>query len=496
MSWLLAFALSRREYEGLTRVLRPVGVKEPIPRKAFEQYLARPHPPLSRAKRPSQHAPQDKLVAFLHPWTCSHPQCLPSATQRGLRAFLLAYLVISVGEGVLGILFRRTGPRTAIKNALSSSSAYTFAMFLSSYTFICRMVQRGLDLNHVAPFTSAFIAGLVAGPTILLDHSSPSRRLTISLYLLTKAMQFLFADLQSTGKLPKLPNWFGRWLLFPLSSAQLIWCFLNDHESFPDTYFNFIVSRSQDYIPKSPRGIQRAGKPWPNSRSIVDAIHHLAKAGYPSLSELKQSELAGSHAIDQVKPVFDYANPNHTRAMCALLHPDTPNCWSPFFHMLQVELPRTFKFFSVFTLIGLLFNRRKLVRQPVETLSKALLSTSKSTAFAVLAIATAWRFVCLWQDFMPGNVLSRDRIALNGFISGFWILLESRGRQMDLGMYSIRLTIESVWQGLLRRGYVKSIRHGEAIYFSLSMAFVIAIYRTNRRAINTGYIASLLDILM
>ena len=51
------------------------------------------------------------------------------------------------------------------------------------------------------------------------------------------------------------------------------------------------------------------------------------------------------------------------------------------------------------------------------------------------------------------------RFYLNGFIGGLWILVEKPNRRLDIGIYSLRLSIESFWKLLVKKGKVRNIRY-------------------------------------
>ncbi|RUO96529.1 hypothetical protein BC936DRAFT_141876, partial [Jimgerdemannia flammicorona] len=76
-------------------------------------------------------------------------------------------------------------------------------------------------------------------------------------------------------------------------------------------------------------------------------------------------------------------------------------------------------------------------------------------------------------------------IALNGFVGALWVLLETRGRQLDIGLYSLRMAIESAWRGMEKRGIVRGCKGGEAIYFGISMGCLMALMTTQKSAVSS-----------
>lgn len=121
-------------------------------------------------------------------------------------------------------IFRRQGLATILKNLANKSSA-RFAMFVASYTIIYRSLLRSLPVvaskeqndNHSSrvarikirilknPHFAPFLAGAVAGSTMLFDHND-GRRVSVSLYVLTKTAQFLYNAFDSNGYVPEMPR--------------------------------------------------------------------------------------------------------------------------------------------------------------------------------------------------------------------------------------------------------------------------------------------------
>lgn len=84
-------------------------------------------------------------------------------------------------------------------------------------------------------------------------------------------------------------------------------------------------------------------------------------------------------------------------------------------------------------------------------------------------------------------------IAIGGLLGGAWILCERPGRQMDVGLYSMRMSIESLWRGLERRGIVRGIKGGETLFFGLAMGCLMALMKTQRDVISEGYVTALVS---
>ena len=101
---------------------------------------------------------------------------------------------------------------------------------MALYRTLLRIFKRPSLPKRLSP---SFLAGVLSGLAFAL-HPADSRRVTITIYFLTRTLEFAYNVLDDKGYLPRnKPWWFGSWLIFPLSSAQLLHAFVFDRDCFP-----------------------------------------------------------------------------------------------------------------------------------------------------------------------------------------------------------------------------------------------------------------------
>lgn len=88
-------------------------------------------------------------------------------------------------------------------------------------------VSRAL-VSRLAPAIGSSLAGFMLGV-----YPSDQLRMTIAIYTLTRALEFLYNKLDDDGWLKDKPWWFGSWLIMPLASGQLLHAFVFDRDCFP-----------------------------------------------------------------------------------------------------------------------------------------------------------------------------------------------------------------------------------------------------------------------
>jgi hypothetical protein len=78
----------------------------------------------------------------------------------------------------------------------------------------------------------AMLAAMFASPAFVLVPQQ-SRRLTMALYFCTYAGEVVYSALEYRNLTERLPNWFGIWLLFPVSFSQTIHTLIHHGDCFP-----------------------------------------------------------------------------------------------------------------------------------------------------------------------------------------------------------------------------------------------------------------------
>lgn len=82
--------------------------------------------------------------------------------------------------------------------------------------------------SRLAPAAGASLAGFALGV-----YPSDQLRLTIAIYVATRAAEFTYNALENEGWFGNKPRWWGSWMLMPLATGQLLHAFVFDSECFP-----------------------------------------------------------------------------------------------------------------------------------------------------------------------------------------------------------------------------------------------------------------------
>ena len=82
--------------------------------------------------------------------------------------------------------------------------------------------------SRFAPAIGASLAGFALGV-----YPSDQFRITVAIYVATRAAEFVYNALEDEGWFRNKPWWWGSWMLMPLATSQLLHAFVFDRECFP-----------------------------------------------------------------------------------------------------------------------------------------------------------------------------------------------------------------------------------------------------------------------
>lgn len=82
--------------------------------------------------------------------------------------------------------------------------------------------------SRLAPAIGASLAGFALGA-----YPGDQLRITIAIYVATRAAEFAYNKFENDGWFRNKPWWWGSWMLMPLATGQLLHAFVFDRDCFP-----------------------------------------------------------------------------------------------------------------------------------------------------------------------------------------------------------------------------------------------------------------------
>lgn len=350
-------------------------------------------------------------------------------------------------------------------------------------------ISRSLT-SRLAPAIGSSLAGF-----FLAVYPGDQLRITMAIYIFTRALEFGHNYLEELGYFKNRPHWFGSWLLMPVACGQLLHAFVFDRDCFPAGIGNYIMGNSPEYIQTRPADYPSSLK-WPDTYEIVDSLAEISRQRWPPFvspilfpnSETLPRDLASITAITSP------AHPAIKSLSCALLHPQDPSCLRTYVQYWIQAFPKVARFFTMFFAVMSITKYKAFLNSPLTSLNNLAKRVLRMSLFISGSIGTSWGSICLFQNFFPRTLLTTQRWFLGGFLGGLWSYLERKGGRSNF-LYCSRMSVDSSWKVGVKRGWWKGVRNGDVLLFVLSLATVNVLYEIAPRSVNSGVARKGLGVL-
>ncbi|KAF9315903.1 hypothetical protein BG003_002545 [Podila horticola] len=465
---------------------------------------------------------------------CKHEgkTCSQNITRGFLKTWMIAYLV-KYAIGVLPALLKgKVFKNPSILKKGGGSDTVGFAFFLSSFLSAYKLVlctMRYYRPDHEGDRLNAFVAGSVAGLTLFLDKNK-SRRTALTLYLFTRSIQFgssyamkkwaehrnakrtnqrlalrdavddealsLSSDAKKTQALVTKSGWddilakcmsaSAATALMSLTASVNLYSCVIEPDAMPKSYYTFIMQHSG--LP------QKFGPMFDPLLTTFRSQFELLKkstGGFENIGIPKgvsSRDFIAENISPNIATVFP-ADVHHDYQCCALLHPLYP-CHRHAVDTLTGEFGRAVKMYGTLNaIVTLVFQHKRIVSDPKESAYRYVKSTLRSCVFLAVYVLAAFYMPCWLRRITQRE--SNWNYLLNGIVSGFAVLIEAPGRQMELALYCLPRALETTWRLMLKRGLVRNIKNGDIALFSASMGVMMTLYQNDPSVINKHYLTVL-----
>jgi hypothetical protein len=310
-------------------------------------------------------------------------------------------------------------------------------------------------------------------------------RITIAIYTFSRSLEFGYNALSESGYIWRngKPWWFGSWLIMPFACGQLLHAFVLDRDCFPESYGRFILGQSPEYIQARPADYP-SSRPWPATFDIVDALASLSKLKWPVFISpiLFPGKETLPPSLSRMSPLTSSAHPLTKHASCAVLHPKDPSCTRTYLKYFLRAFPNVARFFTLIYGAFAMLAYKSLLKAPMPFLNRLAGRILRMSLFITGSIGTSWGSICLFSNYLPRSVLPTQRWFLGGFIGGLWAYAARKGERGNF-LYSMRLSIDSLWKVGRKRGWWKGVRNGDVLVFVASLALLNVVYEARPAAV-------------
>ncbi|KAH7401074.1 hypothetical protein DE146DRAFT_693911 [Phaeosphaeria sp. MPI-PUGE-AT-0046c] len=350
-------------------------------------------------------------------------------------------------------------------------------------------VARSLT-SKLAPAIGSSLAGF-----FLAVSPSDQLRITMAIYIFTRALEFGSNYLEEMGYYKNKPSWVGSWMIMPVACGQLLHAFVFDRDCFPATYGKLILNNSPEYIQKRPADYP-SHLSWPSTFDIADNLAQISKLRWPPFISpiLFPTHEILPKSLTSMSPVISPAHPAIKSLSCALLHPQDPSCLRTYVQYWIQAFPKVARLFTFYFAAMSLARYRTFLDSPVSALNNLAKSILRMSLFISGAIGTSWGSICLFQNILPRNLLPTQRWFFGGFLGGLWAFLERKKGRANF-LYTLRMSIDSLWKVGVKKGWWRGIKNGDVLLFVVSLATVNVLYEVSPRTVNSGVARKGLGVL-
>jgi hypothetical protein len=350
-------------------------------------------------------------------------------------------------------------------------------------------VARSLT-SRLAPALGSSLAGF-----FLAVCPGDQLRISMAIYLFTRALEFGYNYMEELGYTKNKPNWFGSWMIMPVACGQLLHAFVFDRDCFPASYGKLILNNSPEYIQKRPEDFP-ANLHWPSPFDIADNLAEISRQRWPPFVSpiLFPTSETLPKTLTHISSVTSPAHPAIKSLSCALLHPQDPSCLRTYVQYWVQAFPKVARLFTFYFTAMSLARYRTFLGSPISAINNLAKSILRMSLFISGAIGTSWASSCLFQNILPRTFIPTQRWFLGGFLGGLWAFLERKKGRANF-LYTLRMSIDSLWKVGVKKGWWRGIKDGDVLLFVISLATMNVLYEVSPRSVNSGVARKGLGVL-
>lgn len=297
--------------------------------------------------------------------------------------------------------------------------------------------------------------------------------------------------------------------LIEIASRRSVQCQnleIRAHLTLQKAYGDFILDHTPHYIQRRPT-FYPANLSWPSTNTIIDSLAEMSRLNWPyafrpsfqrnpanpdrpftSPILIPRGRSSLPPSLAPISPITSPASPLLTSLSCALLHPNSPSCLSVSITHHLSSFPPLLKFFTFFFSLLSLPRYAAFLAHPSKEIFSLAARVLRMTTFFTGAVGTSWGSICLFQHLLPRGFLPTQRWFLGGFLGGLWALVLDRAGARANGLYSTRVSIDSLWKVGRKRGWWKGVKGGDLLVLVAGMAALGAVYDRDPKAVTDGVV--------
>ncbi|KAL4335176.1 hypothetical protein GQ457_07G023600 [Hibiscus cannabinus] len=359
----------------------------------------------------------------------------------------------------------------------------------------------------------ALVAGLVAGPSMLLTGSN-TQHTSLSIYILMQAAVLASrCGIKSKrfGELCKPLTWkHGDIFLMCLSASEILTSYILKQDSLPPSYKSFLTKHGGKDIVIL-QGVKELASNLPFT--TLEAIEKLYKAtGVEVKLDPNMKIPCSDHILNKTNKVRCFFF--HSGELSLQMIHGNKSCGvhavTFFIEAYKRALP---VYLPVYLIPALIVHRQGLFKRPYGILGKGIVDIARSSLFLSSYCTSAWLVLCSFYCVMHSNhkivyLFSIDLIwscmtfgvfkkcnipliAMGTFPTGLSVAIEKKSRRMEISLYCLARAMESLFTWMAEVGYLpgsENLKRPDVVIFSLSTAIIMHSYAQERELFHSKYL--------
>ncbi|KAM3342519.1 hypothetical protein P3S68_027485 [Capsicum galapagoense] len=311
----------------------------------------------------------------------------------------------------------------------------------------------------------AFLAGAIAGPSMLLTGNT--QHTSLAIYILMRATVLASrCGIKSKrfGRICKPLTWaHGDIFLMCLSSSQILSAYILKQDSLHPSYKSFLN--------------KHGGK----ALVILQGVKDLACGNSVMNLEAIENHYKSNGIDIKLDPQM--------KVPCSIVH-ENQGCGEHFISFLIQAYKRALPvYLPVYLVPAFIVHRQGLLKRPNTILAKGLLGTARSSLFLSVYCSSAWLWTCiLFRLFKRCNV---PMVALGTFPTGLALAIEKKSRRIEISLYCLARALESFVTCMADVGYLpmsKKLERADVLIFSVATAVIMHCYAMERDVFRSKYL--------
>ncbi|KAJ3101565.1 hypothetical protein HK100_004519 [Physocladia obscura] len=334
---------------------------------------------------------------------------------------------------------------------------------------------------------ATFTAGTLAGLAVLFETAE--NRVAAMQQFGVRALQASYNALE-TRNIVRFPH--GDTALFSFACASIMYAYAMTPDTIPGEYYRWIVDHGR--VSAHALGLNRRNNRAHESAAVV-------AVGLDEMIQSIKSDVVGGvdaaavtvkNAVDgAVKYYWENVDSRGVLPIvpCEVIHPNELSCLryntALVFHTFTGIAP----VYAALNFVPMLFLKtRKLLDDPISSISKGIHSTFISSSFLAAYVTIYMAGICAIRNLVRTKVLQRDHkvfyYILGAISSGLSILIERKDRRAELAMYVLPKGLQSLFLVLQRRKWVFHVRGSETVTCCLAMGVLMTFYQWEDKAVS------------